>query len=156
MVQKQSQGVLAVLLVGAVVLAACAWAAYAWLGLAVTGDKPEDSFTDILTNLAAVGSITAGFSLAAFAAVMSNTKAMSTLSRHYGAGLRTIVFLGQGLAVLTALVCALGSGMQDAAAMRWLAAISTGVLGAAVVTTVLLMNSMLGWQARERYLSSDV
>lgn len=156
MSQKQSRGVLAVLLAGAGIAVVSAGVVYAGLGAVLTGDNPAGSFTSVLTNLAAVGSITAGFSLAAFAAVMSNTKAMSTLSRHYGAGIRAIVFLGQGLAVLTALVCALGSGLQDAGLMRWLAAVSSGVLMASVVTTVLLMNSMLGWQAREHYLPTDV
>lgn len=153
MVQKQSQGVLVVLIVSLAAFALLAAGAYVWLGAAAAAENPAEALSGILTNLAAVGSITAGFSLAAFAAVMSRTKAMTILARDYGAGVRTIVILGQGVTVLAALACALGSGMPDVAMMRWLAAGAAGVLASTLIVTILLMHSILGWQEQEKYIS---
>lgn len=152
MASQNSTGITVISVAAGVVMATFGLIAYLLLGNAPANQEGVDALGEVLTNLAAVGSITAGFSLAAFAAVMSNTKAMSTLAKGYGPGLRLIVIAGQGAAVLTALACAVLRGVPDPVVLRIVGAAATGILAATVVITVLLMNSMLGWQSKEDYL----
>lgn len=153
MVRNKSDKLWPIALAAGAVMVLVGFLAYVVLGQVSPDDAGKEALGEVLTNLAAVGSITAGFSLAAFAAFISNTRAMEILAKHYGAGVRSIVILGQGTAVLTALVCAVSRGLPDPYTLRVVASCATGTLAATVVITVLLMNSMLGWQGKQEFLS---
>lgn len=98
-----------------------------------------------LTNIATLGGVTAGLSLAGAAILSLTGKAVSDLVKRYGSWIRGIIFGGYLLTIVASFVAGIGAMFPKWEGAPWLASSSASVIFAGLLITALFINSAFRW-----------
>lgn len=127
-------------------------AGIAWGMIFLFGYLPDEGLEKVGTNVATIGGIASGLSLAGFTTLLTNSKAMDKLSTQYGDSVRWILLGGYSFMVVSSLASGIAVGFADGFLPRLIIAVATGVISVGLIVTSLLINSMFGWISKEKYL----
>lgn len=154
---KSSSGRMASLLVSVVFLLVAsliALAVWFFLGL-LPKDLDSNPLGTVLTNVATVGGVASGLSLAGYSTALAGTRGMAQLRKRYGSSVKFILLGGYVCMVISCMACAVASGFDYSEAIRLLAAGATGIITSGLVITAMLINSMFGWDRTAEHLVDE-
>ncbi|KQR73202.1 hypothetical protein ASF98_22615 [Arthrobacter sp. Leaf337] len=108
-------------------------------------DVEEKELQTGLTNIATLGGVTAGLSLAGAAILSLTGRAVSDLVDMYGPWIRGIIFGGYLVTIVASFVAGIGAMFPKWAGAPWLASASASVIFAGLLITALFINSAFRW-----------
>lgn len=115
-----------------------------WGGFLLSGVHPEDLKTG-LTNIATLGGVTAGLSLAGAAILSLTGSAVHHLVETYGTWIRAILFGGYLVTIVASFVAGIGAIFATWPGAAWLASSSAAIIFAGLLITALFINSAFKW-----------
>lgn len=98
-----------------------------------------------LTNIATLGGVTAGLSLAGAAILSLTGKAVHDLVDRYGRWIRGIVFGGYLVTIVASFVAGIGAMFSEWEGAPWLASSAASVIFGGLLVTALFINSAFHW-----------
>lgn len=113
-------------------------------GFLLSGIHPDDLKTG-LTNIATLGGVTAGLSLAGAAILSLTGAAVHDLVEKYGTWIRAILFGGYLVTIVASFVAGIGAVFATWSGAAWLASSSAAVIFAGLFVTALFINSAFKW-----------
>ncbi|SEE24775.1 hypothetical protein SAMN04489740_0964 [Arthrobacter alpinus] len=113
-------------------------------GFLLSGIHPDDLKTG-LTNIATLGGVTAGLSLAGAAILSLTGSAVHHLVERYGTWIRAILFGGYLVTIVASFVAGIGAVFATWQGAAWLASSSAAVIFAGLFVTALFINSAFKW-----------
>lgn len=127
----------------------------AWILSAILPDPGLEELQIVLTNMATIGGIVSGLSLAGFSLLMAGNQGVKAMTSAYGGLVHWLFLSTYALTVAASITCAIVSGSQNFTLMIWVASISAALMITGVVLTALLINSIFGWIQSSEYLRSS-
>lgn len=113
-------------------------------GFLMSGIHSDDLKTG-LTNIATLGGVTAGLSLAGAAILSLTGAAVHNLVARYGTWIRAILFGGYLVTIVASFVAGIGAMFATWSGAAWLASSSAAVIFAGLLVTALFINSAFKW-----------
>lgn len=139
--QQQSSRSLWVAL--SVLVIVVAGAAYGFGFLLIPVKPPEMQAG--LTNIATLGGVTAGLSLAGAAILSLTGRAVHDLVQKYGPWIRGILFGGYIVTILASFTAGLGAMFSSWPGAPWIASGTAAVIFGGLLITALFINSAFRW-----------
>ncbi|GAA4114479.1 hypothetical protein [Enteractinococcus coprophilus] len=149
----KSGGPIGIVVVFTVITLGLAWAFKCLLTVFIDAEKHEQ-MQSVLTNVATIGGIISGLSLAGFTFLLASTPGVRALIKKHGRLAHWMFLTVYSLTVLSCLACAFTSGMENFQLMVIVASVSAALMITGTVLTVLLINSIAGWEDREEILAN--
>lgn len=113
-------------------------------GFFLVGVKPPELQAG-LTNIATLGGVTAGLSLAGAAILSLTGRAVHDLVDKYGPWIRAILFGGYLVTILASFAAGLGAMFASWSGAPWIASGSASVIFGGLLVTALFINSAFRW-----------
>lgn len=116
----------------------------AWAGFLLTGLQPDDTRAG-LTNIATLGGVAGGLSLAGTAVLSLTGESVSLLVKKFGNWIRGILFGGYVIMLLAAFAAGLGAMFPKWPGAPWLISSTTSFILLGLAVTALFINTAFHW-----------
>lgn len=143
MVNQQHQSSRSLWIALLILTVVVAGAAYGF-GFLLVAVKPPEMQAG-LTNIATLGGVTAGLSLAGAAILSLTGRAVHDLVRKYGPWIRGILFGGYIVTILASFTAGIGAMFASWPGAPWIASTTAAVIFGGLLITALFINSAFRW-----------
>lgn len=102
-----------------------------------------------LSNIAAVGGVASGLSLAGTAVLSLNSRALQALIADFGGWIRGVLFLGYSVMVVASFAAAIGTMFTSWPGAPWIASTAATIIIVGLIATAAMINSAFRWTATD-------
>ncbi|MGF6835888.1 putative membrane protein YkvI [Paenarthrobacter sp. TE4293] len=143
--KSKKQSMVSLWIALAVLVALMAWSSIGFGNLIAQAKVEDDELQAGLTNIATLGGVTAGLSLAGAAILSLTGQAVHNLVARYGPWIRGIIFGGYLVTIVASFVAGIGAMFPKWEGAPWLASSSASVIFGGLLVTAMFINSAFRW-----------